>query len=95
MGTTLQAEKVSFAFNCGGYFSHRQIRCRESIEILATDMSTLETLMKAIEARGFFASSATPPGEGPIVFDVLCKSCVRKLYPPEVVEAALASRQVS
>lgn len=54
---------------------------------LATD---LDTLSRELAAQSWLLSSLTPPGQGktPILFSALCPECAKRVYPPEVLEAA-------
>jgi hypothetical protein len=85
----LPPDKIALVLHCGGYFSHRQIRCQGSVEFKFSEIVDFGKLTAALRLAGFYPSAVTPPGTSPVAFDILCGSCLRKIYPPEMVRAIL------
>lgn len=50
-----------------------------------------DKLTRELAAQSWVLSSLTPPGQGvavSIIFSALCPECAKRVYPPEVLEAA-------
>jgi len=84
---------VRLLLHCGGRHSHLQINCLESMEIpftafvLASSSPIPDEVSAILRKQGWFLTSVTPPGQGEVVMDVLCPSCLEQLLPKEVIEA--------
>jgi hypothetical protein len=74
--------------HCGGYSSHRKLKCRKSVEV--TLPIERDPLTRFLAEGGWIVSVVSPPGSSELTMDILCPGCAREIYSPAFVAQALA-----